>query len=60
MKVGRIVKSQQPDIHKKLKENYSRKKHKRGNKERLSFSDVMELMRHSSYKRHKGAIKQVK
>lgn len=28
--------------------------------EKLSEQDIKELMSHSSYKRHKGAIKQVK
>jgi hypothetical protein len=60
VKVEKIIKSQQPNIHKKLKENSSKKKSKRG-KEHLSFSDVMELMKHSSYKRSKGgAIRQIK
>lgn len=37
MKIGQVIKEQQPDIHKKLN-NKSRKKCRRG-KESLSFSD---------------------
>ncbi|APQ95682.1 hypothetical protein [Clostridium botulinum] len=63
MKVGKIIETQQPGIHKQLNKNrkQNKKKSRRGKKEEnLSFSDVMELMRHDSYKRCKGgAIKQM-
>ncbi|AKA68533.1 hypothetical protein [Clostridium scatologenes] len=60
MKVEKAIKPQQPDIHKKSNQQNNGKKHRREQQEHLSFSDVMELMKHSSYKRHKGAIKQIK
>ncbi len=42
--------------------NYNRLVKMKNNKknEKLSEHDIRELMSHSSYKRHKGAIKQVK
>ncbi|RXI46072.1 hypothetical protein DP145_01660 [Clostridium tetani] len=55
MKIGKIIKAQQPDIHKRLNRNIKQNKKKsRKEGEHLSFSDVMELMRHDSYKRCKG------
>ncbi|NFD28807.1 hypothetical protein EXN57_02070 [Clostridium botulinum] len=63
LKVGRILETQQPGIHKELNKDkkQNKKKSRRGKKEEnLSFSDVMELMNHDSYKRCKGgAIKQM-
>ncbi|HID0814581.1 hypothetical protein [Clostridium botulinum] len=63
MNVGKIIETQQPGIHKQLNKDrqQNNKKRRRGKKEEnLSFSDVMELMRHDSYKRCKGgAIKQM-
>ncbi|NME95345.1 hypothetical protein HF847_04975 [Clostridium cochlearium] len=62
MKVERIIKTQQPDIHKRLKQQnkkQNKKKSRRGKQEHLSFSDVMKLMKHDSYYRGKGgAIRQ--
>ncbi|MBO0560245.1 hypothetical protein EXQ37_10960 [Clostridium botulinum] len=61
MKVGKIIETQQPNVHKQLNKNRKQNKEKRGRgkKEDLFFSDVMELMQHDSYKRCKGgAIKQ--
>lgn len=61
LKVGKILETQQPDIHKQLTQNgkQNKKKHGRGKKEKdLSFSDYMELMKHDSYKRHRGALRQ--
>lgn len=49
-----ILKARDPRLYKRLK---SIKKEK---KEKLSERDIKELMFHSSYKRHKGAIKQVR
>ncbi|AJA42853.1 hypothetical protein phiCT19406C_30 (endogenous virus) [Clostridium phage phiCT19406C] len=57
----KIIKAQQPDIHKRLRQQnrkQNKKKSGRGKQEHLSFSDVMELMKHDSYKRHRGAIRQ--
>ncbi|RXM75110.1 hypothetical protein DP144_10855 [Clostridium tetani] len=61
MKIGKIIKAQQPNIHKKLKQQnrkQNKKKSGRGKQEHLSFSDVMEIMKHDSYKRHRGALRQ--
>ncbi|NFQ84168.1 hypothetical protein FDG04_02320 [Clostridium sporogenes] len=56
MRIEKILKTQQPNTHKQLNKD---KKRRRGKKEDLSFSDVMELMQHDSYYRGKGgAIKQ--
>lgn len=61
LKVGKIIETQQPGIHKQLNKNkkQNKKKCRRGKKEDLSFNDVMELMQHDSYCRGKGgSIKQ--
>ncbi|KEI87670.1 hypothetical protein N492_12065 [Clostridium botulinum B2 267] len=62
MKVGKIIETQQPNIHKQLNKNkkHNNKKRRRGKQEEnLSFSDVAELMQHDSYCRGKGgSIKQ--
>lgn len=61
LKVGKIIEIQQPGMHKKLNKNrkQNNKKRRRGKKEDLSFSDVMDLMSHDSYSRGKGgSIKQ--
>ncbi|AUM95903.1 hypothetical protein CF098_08930 [Clostridium sporogenes] len=60
LKVGKILETQQPGIHKQLNKNrkQNKKKCRRGKKENLSFSDIMKLMRHDSYKRHRGALRQ--
>ncbi|AUN22263.1 hypothetical protein RSJ22_12785 [Clostridium botulinum] len=57
MKVGKIIETQQPVIHKQLNKNRKQnsKKRRRGKQEEnLSFSDVMDLMKHDSYYRGKG------
>ncbi|NEZ85887.1 hypothetical protein EXN65_18205 [Clostridium botulinum] len=61
MKIEKILKTQQPNTHKQLNKNreQNKKKSRRGKKEDLSFSDVMDLMSHDSYCRGKGgSIKQ--
>ncbi|QRI54069.1 hypothetical protein [Clostridium botulinum] len=60
MKVGKIIETQQPGIHKQLNKNIKQnnKKRRRGKKEDLSFSDYVEMMKHDSYRRHKGALRQ--
>ncbi|AWZ50057.1 hypothetical protein C3495_14315 (plasmid) [Clostridiaceae bacterium 14S0207] len=60
MEIGDILKDKQPQMYKKLV-NVSEKKvkNKKKNKsEKLSFSYVSSLMRHDSYERHHGAIRQ--
>ena len=61
MRIEKILKTQQPNTHKQLNKNrkQNNKKRGRGKKEDLSFSDIMDLMSHDSYKRCRGgAIKQ--
>ncbi|MBY6877920.1 hypothetical protein [Clostridium botulinum] len=59
MNVGKIIETQQPGIHKQLNKNRKwNKKRRRGKKEDLSFSDYVEMMKHDSYKRHRGALRQ--
>lgn len=62
MRIEKILKTQQPNTHKKLNKNrkQNNKKRRRGKKEEtLSFSEVVELMQHDSYCRGKGGrIKQ--
>ncbi|EPY6430830.1 hypothetical protein [Clostridium sporogenes] len=61
MKVGKIIETQQLNIHKQLNKNrkQNKKNYRRGKKEDLSFSDVMDLMKHDSYCRGRGGrIKQ--
>ncbi|NEZ47975.1 hypothetical protein FDF74_12360 [Clostridium niameyense] len=61
MKIEKIIEAQQPRMHKELKKNrkHNKKKSRRGNKENLSFSDYVDMMKHDRYKRHKGALRQV-
>ncbi|HID0823832.1 TPA: hypothetical protein ACXDAP_001976 [Clostridium botulinum] len=59
MRIENILKTQQPSTHKQLNKNRKQnKKSRRGNKEDLSFSDYVEMMKHDSYKRHRGALRQ--
>lgn len=55
IKVKDIIEETQPDTYSKLKPNK-----KRHSKEKLTERDYEELMRHSSYKRTGGAIRQVR
>ena len=56
----KILKTQPPNTHKQLNKNrkQNKKKSRRGKKEDLSFSDYVEMMKHDSYKRIKGALRQ--
>ncbi|KEI75896.1 hypothetical protein [Clostridium botulinum] len=57
MRIEKILKTQQPNTHRKLNKNrkQNNKKRRRGKQEEnLSFSDVMDLMKHDSYYRGKG------
>lgn len=60
MRIGKILEVQQPKEYRNLNKNKKqnkKKKDKRG--QNLSFSDVMELMKHDSYYRGTGgSIKQ--
>lgn len=64
MKIGNIIKENQPDMYQKLQHKrnskYKKKKERKPREESLSFSDIQYLMGHSSYKRGRnGAIRQV-
>jgi hypothetical protein len=55
MKIGAVLKENDVDNYNRLREMKDKRK-----SENLSERDIKELMSHSSYRRHKGAIKQVK
>ena len=55
IKVKDIIKVTQPETYSKLKPNENRH-----SKEKLTKRDCEELMKHSSYKRISGAIRQVR
>ncbi|WP_054876913.1 hypothetical protein [Oxobacter pfennigii] len=57
MKIGDILRSQQPNEYIKLN-NKRKKKERAPKKEHLSFYDIRNLMQHDSHKRRKGAIVQ--
>lgn len=56
MKDKDILREKDVGNHNKVKDIKNKKK----TNEKLSEHDIEELMSHSSYKRHKGAVKQVK
>lgn len=60
MQIEDIVKNKQPEMYKKLNvsEKKTNNKKKKNKSEKLSFSYVSSLMRHDSYERHNGAIRQ--
>jgi D-ribose pyranose/furanose isomerase RbsD len=58
LKINEIVKDKQPDVHKKLQKKKKRKRRRR--KENLSFNDFENMMKHDSYERKGGAIRQVR
>ncbi|MBC2456141.1 hypothetical protein [Clostridium beijerinckii] len=55
MRVKDVLKESDTKSYNKLMKMKDKNKN-----EKLSESDIKDLMSHSSYKRHKGAIKQVK
>lgn len=55
MKIGDVLRENDVGNYNKLEKMKDRRK-----SNNLSERDIKELMSHSSYKRHKGAIKQVK
>lgn len=54
LRIEKILETQRPKEHKQLNKNRKENKKKSRRGENLSFSDVMELMKHDSYKRGKG------
>lgn len=58
MNVKKIVKSQRSDIHEKLNKKNIKKSKNKIKEEQLSFHDILDLMKHDSYYRHRGAIRQ--
>ena len=50
MRINHIIKTNQPGTYSKLREK----------KEELTEKDIKELMKHSSYRRCSGAIRQVR
>lgn len=61
MNIAEILKINQPDYYKKLKEKTMKRKKRNRKKERLTESEIIILMYHPSYKRSsRGAIKQVR
>ena len=62
MAVREILKENQPEIYKHLKDKYKLKeevKTKNKNNEKLSEEDIKELMGSRRYKRVRGAVRQV-
>ena len=55
MRVKDVLREKDIDKYNKLMKIKDKK-----NSEKLNERELKELMRHSSYKRHKGAIKQVR
>lgn len=64
MKIGDIIKANQPGIHNQLNRKQGKAadvKKRYKERESLSFSDIEKLMQHDSYTRGKGgAIRQVR
>ncbi|AWZ48445.1 hypothetical protein C3495_06270 [Clostridiaceae bacterium 14S0207] len=59
MRIGKILEVQQPKEYRNLNKNKKqnkKKKDKRG--QNLSFSDYVEMMKHDSYKRCRGRLRQ--
>lgn len=54
MLIKEIIKEQQPEVHKKLKLRY------KTINENLTEKDFENMMKHSSYKRSRGGLRQVR
>ncbi|WPC40634.1 hypothetical protein [Clostridium sp. JS66] len=54
----KIVRSQRSDIHEELNKQNIKESKNKVEKEQLSFYDILSLMKHDSYYRHRGAIRQ--
>ena len=62
MAIREILKENQPEVYKHLKDKYKLKeevKTKNKNNEKLSEEDIKELMGSRRYKRVRGAVRQV-
>ena len=59
MRVEDILKENQPKVHSELNK-HKKKQKKKKRVQQLSHKDIEELMRHDSYVRHNGAIRQVR
>ncbi len=62
MAIREILKENQPDVYKHLKDKYKLKeevKTKNKNNEKLSEEDIKELMGRRRYKRVNGALRQI-
>lgn len=58
-RIDEIVKTNQPDTFGKLKKKKKRRrKKKKFNEVSLTFDDFERMMRHDSYERHNGAMRQ--
>lgn len=58
MKIGNVIKNNQPDIYINLNKNFKGKKNKK--QEKLTERDIKDLMGTNSYRRGRGgAIRQV-
>lgn len=59
MSIGKIIRTKQPDVYRKLVKFINKEKvHKRD--ENLGFEDFEKMMRHDSHKRVGGAVRQVR
>ncbi|AKA69850.1 hypothetical protein [Clostridium scatologenes] len=58
MSVKKIVNPQRSDIQEKLNKKNIKKSKNKIKEEQLSFHDILDLMKHDSYYRHRGAIRQ--
>ncbi|QAT40848.1 hypothetical protein [Clostridium sp. JN-9] len=57
MKIGAVIRDTQSDVYKGLNKKRKKKRHRRRRrpeKEKLTFSDVENLMKHDSYVRTSG------
>lgn len=59
MRIEDILKEIHPEVYQQLCKNCCRINCK-NKKDTLSFKDYEMLMKHSSYKRHRGALRQVR
>lgn len=60
MCIGSIIRSKQPDVYKQLMKVVNKNKSEKYINDNLSIKDFEKMMKHDSYKRVGGAIKQVR